>query len=167
MSQLKVRVAYTQISRLQDTTDQLVSCNNKHSNPPNTAERAADVVKEKRAKEETTPISRIYHGGLQEVPQQDYHENVDPLLPTFSSVWSNNHAEGWHSKVRKLAEKAHPNIYKVVSLFKLEQAATEVTLMQVAAGRLPVRKRRYRNHERRLVTIKGSTRWMITPSVNL
>ena len=33
---------------------------------------------------------------------------------------------------------AHPNIYDVVSLFKSEQAATEVTLMQVAGGRLPV-----------------------------
>ena len=39
----------------------------------------------------------------------------------------NNHAEGWHSKLRKLAGKAHPNIYEVVSLFKSEQAATEVT----------------------------------------
>ena len=47
-----------------------------------------------------------------------------------------------------------PNIYEVVSLFKSEQAAIEVTLMQVAAGGLPVRKRRkYRNHERRLMTI--------------
>ena len=68
---------------------------------------------------------------------------------------TNNHAKGWHSKVRKLAGKAHPNIYEVVSLFKMEQAATEVTSMQVAAWGLPVRKRReYRNHERRLVTIK-------------
>ena len=57
--------------------------------------------------------------------------------------------------MRKLAGKAQPNIYKVVSLFKSEQAATEVTLMQVAARGLPVRKRRkYRNHKRRLMTIK-------------
>ena len=57
--------------------------------------------------------------------------------------------------MRKIAGKVHPGIYEVVSLFKSEQAATEVTLMQLAAGRLPVRKRRkYRNHERRLMTIK-------------
>ena len=57
--------------------------------------------------------------------------------------------------MRKIAGKVNPDIYEVVSLFKSEQAATEVTLMQVAAGRLPVRKRRkYRNHERRLMTIK-------------
>ena len=58
-------------------------------------------------------------------------------------------------RFRKLAGKVHPNIYEVVSLFKSEQAATEVTLMQVAAGGLPGRKRRkYRKHERRIVTIK-------------
>ena len=57
--------------------------------------------------------------------------------------------------MRKIAGKVHPNIYEVVSLFKSEQAPTEVTLMQIAAGGLPVRKRRkHRNHERRLVTIK-------------
>ncbi len=57
--------------------------------------------------------------------------------------------------MRKLAGKAHPNFYEAVTLFKSEQAATEVTLMQLATGGLPVRRRRkYRDHERRLVTIK-------------
>ena len=76
---------------------------------------------------------------------------------SLDGPYTNNHAEGWHSKVQKLAGKVHPNIYEIVSLYKLGQAATEVILMQVAAGELPVRKRRkYRNHERRLVimTIK-------------
>ncbi len=67
---------------------------------------------------------------------------------------TNNHAEGWHSKVRKLAGKAHPNIYEAVTLFQSEQAATEVSIMQLAAGGLPVRRRRkYRNYEKRLVTL--------------
>ena len=60
--------------------------------------------------------------------------------------------------MERLAGKAHPNIiYEIVSLFKSEQAATEVTLMQVYSScrGLPVRKRsKYRNHERKLVTIK-------------
>ena len=65
------------------------------------------------------------------------------------------HAEGWHSKVRKLAGKAHPNIYEAVTLFQSEQAATEVSIMQLAAGGLPVRRRRkYRNYEKRLMTIR-------------
>ena len=42
---------------------------------------------------------------------------------------TNNNAEGWHSKIHKLAGKA-------------EQTATEVSLMQLAAGGLPVRRRR-------------------------
>ena len=73
------------------TTDELVSCNNKHSHLSNTAERVVEVVKErmkKRAKKQTTPIPRIYHNGLQEVAQQDNRENVAPSLPTFSSMLS-------------------------------------------------------------------------------
>ena len=34
----------------------------------------------------------------------------------------------------KLAGKAHPNIYKAVELFKAELTATEVSIMQLAAG---------------------------------
>ena len=68
---------------------------------------------------------------------------------------TSNNAEGWHSKILKLAGKAHPNIYEVVDVFKAEQTATEVSLLQLAAGGLPVRRRRkYRRHEKRLLTIK-------------
>ena len=55
---------------------------------------------------------------------------------------TNNNTEGWHSKIHKLGGKA-------------EQTATEVSLMQLAAGGLPVRRRRkYQRHEKRLLTIK-------------
>ena len=58
-------------------------------------------------------------------------------------------------KIRKLTGKAHPNIYEAVELLKAEQTATVVSLMQLAAGGLPVRRRRkYRRHEKRLLTIK-------------
>ena len=101
--------------------------------------------------------------------------NRDQFLEYFQDTWiegnyplrmwnmysldgprTNNNAEGWHSKICKLAGKAHPNIYKLaVELFKAEQTATEVSLMQLAAGGLPVRRRRkYRRHEKRLLTIK-------------
>ena len=55
---------------------------------------------------------------------------------------TNNHTEGWHSKTRKLAGKAHTNIYEAINLFKADQAATEVRLMQLAVGGLPIRRRR-------------------------
>jgi len=62
-----------------------------------------------------------------------------------------NDAEGWQPKIRKLAGKAHPNIYEAVELFKAEQTATEVSLMQLAAGGLPVRRRRKYREKKKLV----------------
>ena len=41
--------------------------------------------------------------------------------------------EGWH-KINRVAGKAHPNIFALVELFKTEQANTEVSLAQLAAG---------------------------------
>ena len=47
---------------------------------------------------------------------------------------------GWFLYIRsalkgwKLAGKAHPNIYEAVTLFQSEQATTEVSIMQLAAG---------------------------------
>ena len=51
--------------------------------------------------------------------------------------------------------KSHPNIYKLVDLFKTEQVATEVTLRQLEAGGIlaPTRKA-YRTEEKRLKTIQ-------------
>ncbi|XP_048240880.1 uncharacterized protein LOC125374129 [Haliotis rufescens] len=34
---------------------------------------------------------------------------------------TNNHLEGWHNKIKKLAKKCHPNIYEVVKLFQRER----------------------------------------------
>ena len=48
---------------------------------------------------------------------------------------TNNNAKGWHSKIHKLGGKA-------------EQTATEVSLMQLAAGGLPVRRRKYEGMKR-------------------
>ena len=54
----------------------------------------------------------------------------------------NNLATWFRVGVWLYTGKAHPNIYKAVNLFEAEQAATEITLIQLAAGDLPVRRRR-------------------------
>ncbi len=36
--------------------------------------------------------------------------------------------------MRKVVGKAHPNVYELVCTFKMEQAAVEVHIMQIAAG---------------------------------
>ena len=47
---------------------------------------------------------------------------------------TNNHVEGWHNKLKRIARKAHPNIYEIVTIFKQEQAFTEVSIAQLASG---------------------------------
>ena len=47
---------------------------------------------------------------------------------------TNNHVEVWHNLLKRVARKAHPNIYKIVTIFKQEQAFTEVSIAQLASG---------------------------------
>ena len=82
------------------------------------------------------------------------------MLIALEVPCTNNNAEVWHSKPRKLPGKAHPNIYEAVTLFSSEQAVTEISLMQLAAGGLPKRRRKYRNYEKRLTTIKENYRYI-------
>ena len=51
----------------------------------------------------------------------------------YSRGYTNNISEGWHRQIKKLVGKAHSNIYKAVTLFKSEQAAMDVSLMELAA----------------------------------
>ena len=45
---------------------------------------------------------------------------------------TNNNTEGWHSKLRKLAGKAHPNIYEAVTLFQSEYKLSKWDPMAVS-----------------------------------
>ncbi|VDI73534.1 Hypothetical predicted protein [Mytilus galloprovincialis] len=66
-----------------------------------------------------------------------------------------NHFEGLHSKVKKLVKAAHPNIFNMISLLRQEEAVHALTLLQYRAGgkRIP-RKRKYREIDNRLQTLK-------------
>ena len=72
------------------------------------------------------------------------------LEPPYPKLSSYAFAEGWHGKIKKLAGKSHPNIYEAVISFKSEQASQ----FNVAGCRRASRKKKYRNHENRLKTIK-------------
>ena len=45
-----------------------------------------------------------------------------PLWNVFESgsVCTNNHVEGWHSRLKKVVGKVHPNIFEIVEVFKKE-----------------------------------------------
>ena len=56
------------------------------------------------------------------------------------SARTNNHIEGWHSKLKKVVGKAHPNVYEIVEILKREQGVTEITITQLASGAIPPRR---------------------------
>ena len=68
---------------------------------------------------------------------------------------TNNHIEGWHSKLKKVVGKAHPNVFKLVRTFKQEQACVDVKLAQAAAGaRAPAQSRWTVEKNRRIRELK-------------
>ena len=84
------------------------------------------------------------------------------------SVRTNNHVEGWHgwhSRLKKVVGKAHPNIFEIVEVFKKEQASTEVSLTQLSAGAAPPRRRRRVLRRDRLVTENFSKGLLLTLSL--
>ncbi len=50
---------------------------------------------------------------------------------------TNNHIEGWHSKMRKVVGKAYRNVFELVRVFKMKQASVDVTTAQISAGARP------------------------------
>ena len=55
------------------------------------------------------------------------------------------HVEGWHNRLKKMAWKAHPNLFEFI---QKEQAAGEVTTEQLSgAGRVRAKKRKVVRHE--------------------
>ena len=75
--------------------------------------------------------------------QQDAQNlpQVDQLIAYFDHTWlngqfpcrswnyfdhpgprTNNHMEGWHSRLKKVVGKPHPNIYELVDVIKREEA---------------------------------------------
>ena len=103
----------------------------------------------------------------QEAPQIP---RVDELVGYFESTWisgqyrfrqwnyfdfegprTNNNVEGWHSRLKKVVGKPHPNLYEIIHVFKREEASTKVKLqiLQAGAQQAP-RRRKMRQKEHRI-----------------
>ncbi|KRX51971.1 hypothetical protein T09_1239 [Trichinella sp. T9] len=50
------------------------------------------------------------------------------------SVWTNNHLEGWHSRMNKRARKHHLGFYQFLQLILDEQGKTETVVRQIDDG---------------------------------
>ena len=48
--------------------------------------------------------------------------------------------EEWHSKLKMVVGKAHPNVFEIVEIFKREQGVTGIAISQLASGAIPPRR---------------------------
>ena len=108
-----------------------------------------------------------WQGTQQEAPTMDH---VDDLVTYFDRTWvngnyklsqwnyydfeeprTNNHIEGWHTRLKKIVGKADPNIFEVFEVMKKEQASSEMKLEQLElGGRAPPRKKRFIEKDKRI-----------------
>ena len=59
--------------------------------------------------------------------------------------------EGWHSRLKKVVGKPHPNLYEIIDVFKREEASTKVKLQILQAGaKQAPRRRKMRQKEQRI-----------------
>ena len=47
---------------------------------------------------------------------------------------TNNHDEGWHSRLKKVVEKPHPNIFELIEVIKKEEATTRMKMSLNESG---------------------------------
>ena len=52
----------------------------------------------------------------------------------FGGPRTNNHVEGWYSRLNKVVGKPHPNIYEIINVFKREEVSTKMKMQMLKAG---------------------------------
>ena len=86
-----------------------------------------------------THVQRLRNGNFFLTPT--VQPRVDELVAYFESTWisgqyrfrqwnyfdfqgprTNNNVEGWHSRLKKVVGKPHPNLYEIIYVFKREEA---------------------------------------------
>lgn len=121
-------------------------------------------------------VEDVWFNALTDLENADININTIPFTDYVTTQWvesdqqiwnhfdhdesrTTNHLEGWHSKIKKQIQQAHPNIYTFITHLKQIQSANEVNIIQIRAGGLPTRKRRkYRNIDNRLQLLKQRLR---------
>ena len=69
----------------------------------------------------------------------------------YDGPCTNNHAEGYHTRLMRKAGKIHPNIFEVVELFSQEEAASVISILQLQSGQpAPKHRKKYINLDARL-----------------
>ncbi|KAK3086797.1 hypothetical protein FSP39_023606, partial [Pinctada imbricata] len=117
-------------------------------------------------------IEDVWFQALEDRDEADITDLTDPFTDYVTDQWiegdrllwnhfgtqgprTTNNLEGWHSKLKKMVQHAHPNIYTAIQMIKDVENANEITRIQRAAGGTTRPKcKKYLNIDRRLVTLK-------------
>ncbi|XP_044597080.1 uncharacterized protein LOC123273681 [Cotesia glomerata] len=77
-----------------------------------------------------------------------YQSTIDEVERT------NNSIEGWHNRFNMRVQNAHVTIWQFIEFLRNKQGLTEYELEQMVGGKEPSKKKRkYRNHDRRLLNV--------------
>ena len=72
----------------------------------------------------------------------------------YNSPRTNNHIKGWHSWLKKIVGRWHPNITEIVAAMKKEQACTGMKMEQFESGAMqPARKKICRQRQKNYILI--------------
>lgn len=75
--------------------------------------------------------------------------------PNTKGPRTTNNLEGWQGKILQILGTPHPNISKMITIFKIKQAYTESTTQQLVSGEeVRPRKRKHKQLEDLLQTVK-------------
>jgi len=98
---------------------------------------------------------------------------VDELIKYFTATWlsgnfppihwnyfnqhqprTNNHSEGWHSRMKKVISKPHPNVYTWIEYIQRVEAVTKAKIQSFWSGATArPRIRRMKEKEKRIQTL--------------
>lgn len=98
---------------------------------------------------------------------------VDELIDYFTATWingnfppihwnyfnqhqprTNNHVEGWHSRMKKVISRPHPNIFSWIEYIQREEAVTKAKIQCLRSGATArPRRRRMKEKEKRIQTL--------------
>ena len=79
-----------------------------------------------------------------------------------NSPRTNNHIEGWHNKLKRIAKKSHPNMYEIIeknTIQKIYSKNTEVSIAQLDVGcQTPKRPKKYIDKDNKIEILKDRLR---------
>ena len=114
-------------------------------------------------------VEDVWFNALDDLEDADLPVNITPFADYVTAQWvegdrvlwnhydtdgprTTNNLEGWHGRLERKVDHAHPNIFNIIDIF---QAANEVRQLQrLAVGVNRPRAKKYRDSDRRLTELK-------------